>query len=295
MVKREQLVNNASSTLNGAITDVATTLDVTSATSFPADGFFRIIINNEIMRVTAVSTNTFTVERGVEGTTAAAHSDTDAVTAIVTAASIKNIIREPIPFRTDTPHKIWVNGAVKTVSDFTWVNQGTAAATDDGTGISLEAPDNAAAIGFRGLFITAPTPPYVIKAFCLHGPGMEEGSDGSSIGIGFRDNTSGELMIIDFRVGTNVRVAKMDSPTTLNTSAATIDNAHERLWLRIEDNNTNLIFSASSDDDTYVELFSEARTTFLTPDEVGLVINAYNVGADVATTCFAHFTAFVEE
>jgi hypothetical protein len=84
----EQFANNASSTLNGAINSSVTSLVVTSATGFPTVGNFRLLIDSEIMLVTAVSGTTFTVTRGIEGTAAASHSNGATVTAILTAGSL---------------------------------------------------------------------------------------------------------------------------------------------------------------------------------------------------------------
>lgn len=87
----EQFANKAQTTLNGAITNVATSLVVTSAAAFPGSGTFRLIIGFEILIVTAVAGSTFTVTRGAEGTTAAAHSDLVPVTAILTAGAIAQL------------------------------------------------------------------------------------------------------------------------------------------------------------------------------------------------------------
>ena len=81
------VVSGASTTLNGAITDTATTLTLTSGTNFDdtsgkysrtADGtpLWYIKIDDEIMYYTTISTNAVSVlTRGAGGTTAAAHSD----------------------------------------------------------------------------------------------------------------------------------------------------------------------------------------------------------------------------
>jgi len=67
-------------TLNGAISDSATTITVASTNSFP-DLNGRITINNEKIRYTAKTATTFTgCTRGIEGTTAASHSNSDTVT-----------------------------------------------------------------------------------------------------------------------------------------------------------------------------------------------------------------------
>jgi hypothetical protein len=85
----EQLANNASSTLGSSINSSVTSLTVASAATFPSSGEFRILIDTEIMKVTAVSSTTFTVSRGVEGTTAASHTSGAAVTGILTADAMR--------------------------------------------------------------------------------------------------------------------------------------------------------------------------------------------------------------
>ena len=78
-MRREQLENNVTTSLNGAITDVATTVTVADGSVFPAEGDYRIIVGDEIMLVTARATNDLTVTRGAESTTALAQSGGAAV------------------------------------------------------------------------------------------------------------------------------------------------------------------------------------------------------------------------
>lgn len=79
--------NNAKSTLNGSITNVATSIVVASGAAFPATGNFICTIwdkttypdpsddpNMEIVKVTARSTNTLTVTRAQESTSGVAHA-----------------------------------------------------------------------------------------------------------------------------------------------------------------------------------------------------------------------------
>lgn len=84
----EQFTNNATTTLNGTITNIAGTLVVTSATPFPTSPQFRIIIDSEIMLVTGVSGTTFTVTRGAENTTQVAHTNGATVSMILTAGAL---------------------------------------------------------------------------------------------------------------------------------------------------------------------------------------------------------------
>lgn len=70
---RLQAANNAGSTLAAGMTDVATSLQVADASSFPSAPFM-ITIEDEILEVTEVAGTIFTVLRAQESTTAAAHN-----------------------------------------------------------------------------------------------------------------------------------------------------------------------------------------------------------------------------
>ncbi len=90
--------NNATTTLSAGITNVATSISVTAATGalFPAptgsDYFYATLVNSsnqiEIVKVTARSTDTMTVVRGQEGTTARAYSSADRFELRITAAGM---------------------------------------------------------------------------------------------------------------------------------------------------------------------------------------------------------------
>ena len=92
----EQYANAAASTLNGALSSGATTLTVSSATDFPSVGQFRVIVDNERMIVTAVNGAVFTVSRGQDGTSAAAHADGAVVTHCLTAESLAELTTGPV-------------------------------------------------------------------------------------------------------------------------------------------------------------------------------------------------------
>jgi Tfp pilus assembly protein PilV len=67
--------DSATTTVTGGLTSSATTLTVTAASGFPAAPEFRVTIDSEVLIVTAVAgTTTWTVERGAEGTSPAAHT-----------------------------------------------------------------------------------------------------------------------------------------------------------------------------------------------------------------------------
>jgi len=88
--------NNASSILAAGITNVTTSLTVTSGdgAKFPAANF-RITIDNEIMTCSTRSADTLTVVRAAEGTTAAAHNAGAAVRLNITAGVINELQNRP--------------------------------------------------------------------------------------------------------------------------------------------------------------------------------------------------------
>lgn len=102
-----KLSNNASSQLSGSITNSATSLAVEDASAFPSlsagEWFPATIVdslaNREIVKVTARSGATFTIERGQEGTTARAFNagsriDLRATTALLLALVTDSVAAE---------------------------------------------------------------------------------------------------------------------------------------------------------------------------------------------------------
>ena len=87
---RLQAGNNAETTLNGSILNSDLSLIVASATGFPTAPFL-ITIESEIIRVTVVAGTTFTIERGEESTSAAAHTSGVAIENRWTAGTFDEI------------------------------------------------------------------------------------------------------------------------------------------------------------------------------------------------------------
>ena len=91
--------NNFSTTLNGAITDVATTMTLTSVTDFPAVGSgdtAQVTItdgtNVEVVTATAIAGSDVTITRGQEGTSGTAFADTSTVEIRATALSFTDVL-----------------------------------------------------------------------------------------------------------------------------------------------------------------------------------------------------------
>jgi len=289
--KREQFANNAADTLNGGINNSVTSLDLNDASEFPSAGNFRILIGSEILICTARSTNTLTVLRGQEGTTAASHSDTDVVTQIVTADSIDRLVKDSVPAAGGFPvfKLVADDGATLLVaSDFTWRNQEDAVATDQAGSILLTTLIHTdVGSDQRILERTAPSAPYVyIGAF--RGLTIDGGiaGGGPSFGMGLLENSTGKntaVSVISTSAGSKIRVQTFASPTTSNPTAHVAVIFYSfigpQVWFKVEDDNTNVKFYIG-DGLNWIELWSAGRTSQMAggPDRVFWFIN--NSGGD---------------
>ena len=70
------------------------TISVQSTTHFPTSPEFRIRIGQELMLVTGVSGTTWTVTRGIEGTTSASHAPGSTVVAVLTGGALDEMRSE---------------------------------------------------------------------------------------------------------------------------------------------------------------------------------------------------------
>ena len=91
--------NNFETTLDGAITDVATSMTLTDVTGFPAVGSgdtAQITItdgtNVETVQATAIAGSVVTIVRGQEGSSGTAFADLDAVSLNETALSFTDVL-----------------------------------------------------------------------------------------------------------------------------------------------------------------------------------------------------------
>jgi len=135
MVRRYRSAGDgASTTLNGAVTDSATSWTVADGSVFPSEGDYYIARGAEIVLVTHRSTNVLTVIRAQSGTTAIAHSDGETVTSILTADELENRRRECNRFKMMDYGRITdANDNIMTASDFTALGV-TAPELEDGEG-----------------------------------------------------------------------------------------------------------------------------------------------------------------
>jgi hypothetical protein len=274
--KREQFVNNATTELSALLTSVATTASVLDGSVFPADGDFRILIGGEIMLCTARSTNTLTIVRAQEATTAAVHGSGDICSAILTASALETYQKENTwSGNASFPLRVYKLSDVSQalVADFTWLNQGGATAADSDGRIVLTAPADVAT-NIRGLYQSAPTAPYeIVMAFNMTG----QREVAWQHGLFFRENSSGEIMAITRHHDDTLEVLKHNSATALNSSVSSDawQFGSGVTWLKIEDDNTDLKFYTSPNGQDWYLYASEGRTAFMAagPDQVGFYSN----------------------
>lgn len=225
--KYEQLKNGPQTTLNGGINNSTTSVVVTDASAFPSDGNFRILIDNEIFLVTAVSSNTFTVAaRPQEGTSAASHSDLATVTHVLTAGACHAFRADALLYDTfanrpsagvlgrlflpsDSDIIFYDDGsnwqprqsarffAPPAAAGFSHVNfAGTAAIADANGKVILTSNPVTQSFNIVGGYITKPSTPFSIAANLQH-EAFPSGNNGSDVGLFIRDSSTGRIVVYD--------------------------------------------------------------------------------------------------
>jgi hypothetical protein len=281
---RQQHQNDSATTLDGGINNSVTSIDVTTGSVFPSTGIFRIIIGSEIMKCTARSSNTLTVVRGQDGTSAASHSDDDAVALIYSQQGVTEIFKDNEALWGYSSRKpvqgIFADdgATILTSSDFTWTNQDSATVTDRSGTILLNCPKRNA----FSAHIQERTPPsapysYIAALRCLVLVGSSDSKP--CIGIGFRETSSGKLLIIGlieelfFQDGPQLRISQCSSPTGIfSNTRGPIEGlfVSDYVWFKITNDASNMRFAISADGIEWAEVYSQALNAFFStgPDRV---------------------------
>ena len=292
---RELFANNAVTTLDGGIDASQTSIDVVDGSLFPATGNFRLVIDSEIIIVTARVTNTLTVVRAQEGTTGASHSSGAVVTLALTAGGFEQWAKDNIPlwgYGRPVGKLVADDGITPlAVADFTWQNQGsTAAADQNGTILMTGAVEASSSTQLRILERTAPSTPYAyIMGFNACIP-RGNTTDSCLLCGGFRESATSETTF--FGIGPTsdepyrLRVQRSTNHSTLVAVTAPTDKVQvplaiisETLWFKIEDDGTDLNWYVGADSENWILFHTVGRTVHMAggPDRVwwGL-INANN-------------------
>ena len=301
-----QLPNNATTTLLSSINDTVTSLQLTNAISFPEEGDFYIKINSETMLATARSGDTLTVVRGVEGTTAASHTGGDDIVAYSTESMLVNYFREQWVHGPNSPRLAITNPSTRlriTASAFTWVNQGGATIADRDGHLLMTAPTNASGDQFRGLFLSAPTPPYAIvqgfNFFSKKGGTLTTNGPFPQAELLFRESSTGKLFTMsqlprgESGDAETLQIKTMTNETTFLANKVHVNWEYGEgpCWFKIEDDNTDLKFSVGINGKDWIELYSEGRTSHMAggPNQVGFGINQSGNNTHTAMMEILHF------
>lgn len=171
------------------------------------------------------------------------------------------------------PHLRGVAGKLPVDTGFSWVNQDSSTLDTSGPAHVLRtvAGDNA---GVHLRVKTAPTPPYTITAAMLSVP---TGNGYPGFGLAHRESSSGKMYFIQFFTSASsdqqtLRVDYWTDPDTFSSGPGgpvQFPVVPTPVWLRIADDNTNRKYSWSADGRNFVQLYSVARTTNMTANQVG--------------------------
>ncbi len=301
----ERFSNAATTTLAEAMDASDTVMVVSSAALFPAVGYFRVKVENEIMLVTGIVGKTLYVTRGSESTTAASHAAATEVQHIVTKGALEALpakfhlqsayaSRPPagvtgrIHLPTDGPLFSRDNGTIwqphgllfplttPVDGDFSWLNQGTASVVADKGVIHLNAP--AGTSNIRARIMSAPTPPYTVTAL-VHL--YLQIVNYNQAGLCFRESSSGKLqtflVVVQETDDVYIRTDKLpDNTGFTGTYGGPKWSQRGPLWMRMKDDGTNRICQYSLDGVNFITLHSVSRTDYLTANQIGFFANSNN-------------------
>lgn len=162
-----------------------------------------------------------------------------------------------------------------------WYNQGGATLTDHGESITLDVPSSGATNSLRCVGQVAPAAPYTVVAKLLPGSQMKQFH---SAGIALLDNAT--QRVLHFAIGSlgSYSVGQWTNPTTFNATVGTVDAFRGDMnWMKVEDDNVDLIFSLSREGLFWFEVYRQARTAWLaSPDRITIANQAYNAAAPQA-------------
>ena len=300
----EKLANAPISTLSASINNSATTLTVTSASTFPTSGTFRVLIDNEIIKVTGVSGTTFTVVRGQESTTAVSHSSGVPITGIITKNSLDTVIGEQfqsgvLSSRPTTPEEgtTWCDtdslyeyvyhGGNWELTNPVYVPASRQLDLSGWTGVNLTGVTWTTRGGVVHVKSTAtsspshayyhkalPTAPYTVNVLVK---ALAWQINWYSFSLALHDTVSGKFILFDIACSSNVVSLIIETYNSYNSYNSSPD--FKSIWLpeithlQIQDDNTNWYFNVSMDGVNFVTLYQCARNTFLTPTDVALTTN----------------------
>lgn len=280
----EKFANRPSSTVAVAYTATDLTLEVADASGFPATGVFRVILGNAeqtIFRVDSVAGDVFTgAAEAFDGDAAIGVT----VKIVASKAVAERFIQSPEAAEIFAPsglaavdrwgplHKV----AYPVTADYAWQNQGTSTVDDQFGFTRLAAPS--ASTSVRSRIKTAPSTPYSFEVMLR----VRDVSASKYAGFLFRESSTGKLVMFYVLTTTNVaQVVYFTNDTTFSSAptSGTLEGSAigslAPVFLRCQDNGTNLLFSASRDGKYYFTNLSVLRAAHMLTgaNQVGFFAN----------------------
>jgi hypothetical protein len=185
-----------------------------------------------------------------------------------------------------------------------WVNQGSATTDTTNGGVYLHTPapgspgDNVR-LRVQDVNFVAPTaPPYTVTAAFLP---LLHPVDETSCGLVFRENSTGKFVFFRMLYTTTSSFTKNDlvlsvdqytNETTFSSNVIQVPASvllSSVVWLKMQDDGTNLIFSYSNDAANYRVLTVVSRTSFMLtgPDQIGYAVNDTSLLGMAGMTLFS--------
>lgn len=282
----ELFVNNVETTLAVALDDSpdTSTMTVTSSAGAPAiaenwaDGF-RAIVGSEIMFVRAIDGTDWSIRRGQEGSTVAAHAENAPVVLVVTAASV---VGGALTALYGIPRY-----ARPVAGDFSWVNQGVnSAAIDRGLGqLGIVAyPSAATDVKMRVQAMAGSE----FEVYALLTPILM--GDGNSAGLFLRQSSDGKIITFGVKQASGALSSAIEKWTDATTYSAAYSPSSGfvvpatnavPLALSIDCSGSTRSFRFGLGGLTMI-VHATDHEDFLIPDQVGFFVNSGNAAAPVA-------------
>jgi len=173
-------------------------------------------------------------------------------------------------------------------SGWSWVNQDSA--TETVTAGTVLMADNASNDGMHLRCRTAPATPYTITArLSIHGEHASAQSPIAAVAI--RDSTGGKLVSAAVYLtksnafSSPALYQKWTTASSFSAEGGQIDSGRVAEFLRVSDNGTTTVYSASWDGLNFYTLLSEGRTTFMAaPDQVCWGVRTESGALDMRAT-----------
>lgn len=170
---------------------------------------------------------------------------------------------------------------------WSWVNQGSAVATVSYSMVNLSIASDTAADRLRLLVKAAPSTPYAITVKAYKNSRPDEFGGPALI---VRNSSSGKVLSMHLdqsSAGVRLDVTKWTNATTFSTSILNMTHYMKMLYMRIENDGTNVNFKISQDGVGFYQIATTTLADFVTSvDQIGFGYYGYDKGINVGFDYF---------